>query len=284
MNSATYDETGAYVESQLVPQVITENDLQCLRRAYFVLEHPSFAARLSNAIGTPVEVALDVLPVNWSRKVHQQVQRVLMGSLRAAVSSLRPEPEEPGNSRASFYQSMIAGSGAMGGLLGLPGLAIELPVTTTLMLRSIAEIARAEGENIHDADTQAACMQVFALGGLSATDDAADTGYYGVRLAMASYMTSAVEYIAQHGLSGQAAPALVKFIQLIARSFGVALSQRAAAQVVPVVGAAGAATVNVIFLKHFQRMAQAHFTVRRLERKYGSSFIRSQFELFDVEA
>ena len=43
-------------------------------------------------------------------------------------------------------------------------------------------------------------------------------------------------------------------------------------------GAVGGATLNVIFMNHFQRIAQGHFTVRRLERRYGSEVIRRQYE------
>jgi hypothetical protein len=37
----------------------------------------------------------------------------------------------------------------------------------------------------------------------------------------------------------------------------------------PVVGAVGGAAVNLIFMNHFQRIAEGHFTIRRLERIYG---------------
>jgi hypothetical protein len=48
---------------------------------------------------------------------------------------------------------------------------------------------------------------------------------------------------------------------------------------VPVVGAAGGATVNVLFITHFQAMAGGHFTVRRLERKYGAELVQARYRL-----
>jgi hypothetical protein len=42
----------------------------------------------------------------------------------------------------------VATTGGVGGLFGLPALAIELPISTTIMLRSIADIARSEDEDI----------------------------------------------------------------------------------------------------------------------------------------
>jgi hypothetical protein len=36
--------------------------------------------------------------------------------------------------------------------------------------------------------------------------------------------------------------------------------------------------VNYAFIEHFQDVARGHFTVRRLERLYGSERIRSQYD------
>ena len=38
-------------------------------------------------------------------------------------------------------------------------------MSTIIMLRSIAEIARSEGEDLSDPETALSCVQVFALGG-----------------------------------------------------------------------------------------------------------------------
>jgi hypothetical protein len=45
-----------------------------------------------------------------------------------------------------------------------------------------------------------------------------------------------------------------------------------------VLGAVGGATVNVIFMDYFQRIAQGHFTIRRLERRYGQMVVRRHYE------
>ena len=47
---------------------------------------------------------------------------------------------------------------------------------------------------------------------------------------------------------------------------------------VPVIWAAGGAIINVVFVNHFQELARGHFTVRRLERKYGLDVIREEYE------
>ena len=74
------------------------------------------------------------------------------------------------------------------------------------------------------------------------------------------------------------APVLVKLIAMIAARFGVVVSQKAAAQMVPVLGAVGGAAVNYAFVDHFQAIARGHFTVRRLERVYGGDVIRAEYD------
>ena len=49
-------------------------------------------------------------------------------------------------------------------------------------------------------------------------------------------------------------------------------------QAAPVVGAATGAAVNLAFLEHFRGVAQAHFTVRRLEREYGAAPVRAAYD------
>ena len=63
----------------------------------------------------------------------------------------------------------------------------------------------------------------------------------------------------------------------IVSRFGIVVSDRLAASALPVVGAVGGATVNVIFMNHFQQIAQGHFTVRRLEREYGAETVRLHY-------
>jgi hypothetical protein len=267
---------GRETVSELLPKVIEAQDLLLLRQAYEHLEHPSLAARLSNVVGTPIEVALQLLPKRWYRRVHGAAEMAIHKSLSSAISSM--QYVEDVNPHESYYKLLVGGVGAVGGFFGLPGLLFELPLTTTLMLRSIAEIADNAGEDIKQQETQAACLQVFALGGRSELDDAADTGYYGVRIALATYLPGGAIETALHG--GTAAAGL---IHAVAARFGVNLSQRAAAHMVPIAGAASGALINIIFMQHFQDMARSHFMVRRMERKYGAELVRRHYDRFDQE-
>ena len=64
----------------------------------------------------------------------------------------------------------------------------------------------------------------------------------------------------------------------VASRFGVVLTQKFAAQALPLVGALGGASVNYLFIEHFQDTAQGHFTVRRLERAYGKDIVRAEYD------
>jgi hypothetical protein len=146
------------------------------------------------------------------------------------------------------------------------------------MLRSIAEIARAEGEDLSLPEARLACLEVFALGGHAESDDAAETGYYGIRLALALPVTQAACHITEHGLAGRSAPVLVDLLRAIGERFGIVVGQKTAAQLVPLIGAAGGAAVNLVFMSHFQEMARGHFVVRALERRYGTDLVQANYE------
>jgi hypothetical protein len=46
---------------------------------------------------------------------------------------------------------------------------------------------------------------------------------------------------------------------------------------VPIAGGVSAAVINVLFMSHFQQIAEGHFTVRRLERHYGAAPVQSLY-------
>jgi hypothetical protein len=73
-------------------------------------------------------------------------------------------------------------------------------------------------------------------------------------------------------------PVVNSLLTEIASRFGVIASERFAVSAMPVLGAVGGATVNVIFMNYFQRIAQGHFTIRRLERRYGQAAVRRHYE------
>ncbi len=258
-----------------VMQGLTGEDRAALGRAVDALEKTSFAGRVTNLLGRQIAFASDALPERLRNSAAKGANLALRAAMSVALSSLKGKGL-PSSSR--FHMAAIAASGAAGGALGLAALPFELPTSTILMLRAIADVARAEGEDMDDPQAALACLEVFALGGRTQADDHLDSSYFAVRTLLARSMTQASRYMIDKGIADEAAPALVKLLSKIAARFGVVVSQKFAAQAIPIIGAMGGAAVNLAFLQHFEQVARGHFAVRRLERIYGPQLVRSEYE------
>jgi hypothetical protein len=241
-----------------------------------LLENPGIAAKITNLLATPIEKGFALLPDNWNVKVGEVTQAALSKAVHAAVFTMKDAPGEEASN--IWHKIAVATTGGIGGFFGLPALAVELTISTTIMLRSIADIARSEGETISKIASKIACIEVFALGGPNQGDDASKSGYFAIRAALARSVTKAAEYIAEKGLDEEGAPALVRLIIQIAERFSIQVSEKAAAQAIPAIGAAGGVLINTLFIDHFQDMARGHFIVRRLERKYGKEIVEATYK------
>jgi hypothetical protein len=252
-----------------------EEDIEALRAAVAALEQPGLVARLAELAGKPIEMFNRSLPETASKAIAVATTQALNTALRVALRTMQNEPK-----RASSYlhKALATTSGAVGGSFGLAALPLELPISTVIMLRSIGDIARAEGQDFRDPETRLSCLQVFALGGLKGEVDAANSGYFAVRGLLAKTAAEAARFIVDRGALAEGGPVLVRLLAQIASRFGVVVSQKLAAQAVPIVGAFGGAAVNYAFVDHFQEIARAHFTVCRLERRYGKDVVRTAYE------
>ncbi len=252
-----------------------------LKEAKRVLTHQGLADRLTELLGMPVTATMRMLPDVAESAVHASINKALRMSLDVAVRTLG----EPGGSPRLLGHKWMAGlTGAAGGAFGLASVAAELPVSTLLILRSVADIARSEGEDLTDLQTRMACLEVFAFGGESDAvegsdlEDKTEIGYFAVRAALAKQTADAAKYVAKSGVVDATSPPLVRLISEIGKRFGVVVSEKIAAQAIPVVGAVGGALINTYFINHYQELARAHFTVRRLERAHGTAVIRAAYE------
>jgi hypothetical protein len=246
---------------------LSSREIEGLRTAKLLLETPGLAAKISNLVGAPIEKGFKLLPKKWNVMVNDATRKSIETALDVALWTMdHSQAESPSN---WWHKLAVGTTGAAGGAFGLPALIIELPVSTAIMLRSIADIARSEGENLKMPDARLECVQVLALGGRSKSDDGTETGYFAARAAMAKAVSEAAAHLAEKGLSQKGAPAIIRLIALIASRFSIVVSEKAAAQAVPVVGAFGGAVINTLFIDHFQDMGKGHFIVRRLERVHG---------------
>jgi hypothetical protein len=253
------------------------DDQAALKAAYEALEESNWLIELASVIGKPIEFVMDHLPERAGEMVEKATTSALRAALKLALSSMR-EKDERKPASPWWHRMSVAVTGGVGGAFGLPALAVELPLSTTLMLRSIADIARAEGEDLRSVEAGLACIEVFALGGRRASDDAAESGYFAVRAALARSISEAASYVVERGAMEEGAPVLVRLIQSVAQRFAPAVAEKAAAQAAPIFGAVGGASVNLVFISHFQTIARGHFTVRRLQRKYGADRVRAEYD------
>lgn len=233
-----------------------------LATAFRALEDVSLATRLASVVGAPVEMLAARMPAPLRGGLDNAVRTALNTAARVALRSA-PERRNAVIPDAWLHRGLAAATGFMGGALGLPGTLAELPVTTTVLLRQIAAIAAEEGEDLAAPGAGAECLKVFALGGPSPADDAAESGYFAVRIALTEALRGAV---------GRAL--LPAFVGQIAARFGVPVGLKLSAQAAPLIGAATGAAINLAFLEHFRGIARGHFTVRRLERTHGADTVR----------
>jgi hypothetical protein len=256
------------------------DDLNDLRQAKRRLESPSLTAELSSLVGQPLEAGFRLIPAHLHEQVQSVAQAALLRSLEISLRTMR-EPRAQ-RSRDAMHRWMSAGSGAIGGALGLWALPVELPVSTALILRSIADIARSEGHDLDSLEVRLACLEVFALGGRSSSDNAAESGYWIVRASLGKLLRDTAAGITGQRALSRSTPALVRFVAGIAPRYSAAVSAQVAAKVVPVVSAVAGAGINVLFMNHFQDMARGHFVVRRLEQKYGPEVVRAAYDLVAI--
>jgi hypothetical protein len=254
----------------------SSSEIEDLKAAKKILEHPGLAAKISYLVGSPIEKAFERLPKKWNLVVNGATRNSIETALNVALLTMdHSNPEPPSN---WWHKLAVGTTGAAGGAFGLAALAVELPVSTTIMLRSIADIARSEGENLGTPEAKLQCIQVLGLGGRPKNDDAVETAYFAARAAMAKAVSDAAAHLTEKGLSEEAAPAIIRLITQIASRFSIVVSEKAAAQVVPIVGAVGGAIINTLFIDHFQDMGKGHFIVRRLERLHDAEKVRRMYE------
>jgi hypothetical protein len=259
---------------------LDDRELEDLRRAKLLLESPGLAARLTDLLGKPIERSTKLLPERMVATIHDVVRRSLESALDFAIFTMNDAPRPVSSDR--MHKLATAASGAVGGLFGFAGLAVELPVTTTIMLRSIGDIARSEGHALSSTETRLACIEVFALGGPTTADDGSETGYYAVRATLSKLVADAAQHVTQKGVVGKGAPVLVRLINSVAARFGVVVEEKVALELIPVIGAVSGALINTLFMGHFQSAARGHFIVKRLEARHGVAVVREAYSRIEV--
>jgi EcsC protein family len=262
---------------------LSEADLRFLDEAAKYLERPSFLMRVADLVGQPAERMLALLPSKAHELVSQAAHSALERAFSVATRTLKTRHWPlVGQWRPAagprMHVALTAITGGAAGLFGWSGTAVEIPITTTLMLRSIARIAQQSGADLNDPETIMNCLAVFGYG--SPKLEAMDSAFLSWRVAMASAVSEAAAYVAKHGAAGaahSAAPALVRFLSKVAARFQVVISDKLAAEAVPVAGAVTGSLINAAFTDHFNHVAQFHFGILRLERQHGADVVQAAY-------
>ena len=150
-------------------------------------------------------------------------------------------------------------SGAIGGMAGAASSWAEIPIAVTLIFRSIQNIASEYGEDPSNNEVKMECLRVFGSGGPTSDDDGVEVGFIGAKVSLT-------------GSSVQ------KMIAGIAPKFGAVLSQKLAAQTVPVIGAVSGAGINYTFIAYYQQVAHVRFKLRKLASEHGIEAVVSEFK------
>ena len=258
---------------------LTSKDLTVLHHAADVLENPNFSSRITKTVGGAVEKTIAILPAQVALSLNDITRTALEKSLEGAIFTLNSRKSSiPFNKTHKFF---VGVSGAIGGAFGFSAITVELPISTTIMLRSIADIARFYGENLSHGNTKMACLEVFALS--DTTHHGSETGYYAIRSILAKGLTDASAQLGTPVISKESATIVSKAINQIAARFSIPVSEKIAAQSIPVIGALGGATINLLFISYFQDLAHAHFSLRRLERNYTPELVKLNYQKYLAE-
>lgn len=229
---------------------LSEADRASLARAarLYVSAHglmPRTLGQLGRYAGGAIERAMGMIAPAIRQKIEETASDLLWSLLGAARLGLADTADSQARNR--LYQGSVIASGAASGFFGGPALVAEIPFAMTLMFRAIAEIARDSGEDLSALETRRACLEVFGLGAIRDPEADVEASFWAVRAALTQ------------------APIAV-FLRTIAGRLSVTLSEQALAGAVPVIGALAGAGANYYFMRHFQTMADIHFTIRRIER------------------
>lgn len=274
------------------PEMMTSDEKTFLKVAYQFLENPSFVTRVSDYLGKPLALTLERLPYKLQNKIASGSVIALKKSVDLAHRSLFDVKKEKytdhhsGVNRFTHNLATMA-TGFMGGFFGGPGVILELPITTTLIMRSIL----AQGKNyehISKEELIANSLYVFSLGSSqSKLDDEMDSAYYSSRVAMDLAVKKAAEYLAGNapktilkGLESGTAPMLLELIKKVAARFKITVTEKMLAEALPIVGAAGGAGINLLFNDFFTLSAKYHFGIKNLEAKYGKEVVEKAYKEF----
>jgi hypothetical protein len=273
-------------------EILEASDLRFIEDAVKLLERPSFLVKVSGYLGRPIVYVAEKLPQRAQALIQRGVDKALTSGLRLAVQSMSHEDavELPSSTAAAkkwAHTFTAMGFGAASGFAGGWALALELPLTTTLIMRSIASMAQASGFDPRDPKTALEILTVFAYGSPgSKMDNDSDASFYIQRAALDVLIRDGAAFIAgksatqvMKAIESGGAPKLIELLAKVAVRLNVIAGEKFLAQSLPLLGAAGGAVINGMFNDYYSNIAYYAFGLKRLEARYGQAVVRSAYEL-----
>ncbi len=200
-----------------------------------------YSLKMLNALGTQAETAMQALPASMQTQLERATTQALRRAIQGATLSRRFWPDQPHH----VNRVISAGLGAFGGATGLAGVLIELPITTTMLLRVIQGVAAEYGFDPTAPTLQFDVLEVFSSAGPLDQDDGTETAFFAQRI-------------------GLAAGGLDPLIALAAPRLATAFGPKVAAAMVPIAGAVAGGGLNYLYSGYYQDMAHVHFAIRRI--------------------
>ncbi|OWU86448.1 protein EcsC [Oceanicola sp. 22II-s10i] len=194
-----------------------------------------------NLIGGSAENLIDKLPKEVRGRLDGATEAALAVAIRAAQGSRGVVNDQPEWLNIAVTTAM----GAAGGFGGLPSALAELPVTTTVLLRTIQGVAAEHGFDPAEENVQFDSIRVFASAGPLGSGEGADLAFLTTRVALRGATVNSL-------------------ITKVAPRLATVLGQKLAAQTVPVLGAVAGAATNYAYTSYYYEMAHVHFGLRRL--------------------
>ena len=167
---------------------------------------------------------------------------------------------------AAKYKSISAVEGGGTGLIGLPGIAIDIPALVGMNLRAIGEYATYCGFDVAKQHERLFLMNV--LGFASSSTDSAK------QVAMAQLVKIAKEVAQKRTWKEIERHAFVAAIKKIAQALGIRLTKAKLAQIIPAAGAIVGAGFNGYYTAKVCDAAYHLYRERFLATKYGPDIIQ----------
>ena len=238
-------------------------DLQRLAQAKSLLVDDTLSRRFSQFFGDPLDMPFRLLPESFEESLTKKLETVLV----KWISTVSGVVHGGHSVRSAPVTHRIVGAalGAAGGTFGLPGFLVEVPATVSLLLKSMLEVAAAEGMDPRSGETQLLCLLLLAhddeinLSDQLTFFQSLDTQVQNLQVSVSNGNTSA---------EGVSREVVQNILRLVAVKFRVNMARKALVQSIPGVGAMTGAAINAAFIAYYQNLTRAYFMMRTLKNRY----------------